>query len=260
MKRLFVVLLVCLCVAPMPMGFAKDGDDTDSKLERVEEQSKPSRSRRRYADEYYAPSPGTALAATAIDSFFYALFSGLFQTYNYSNLTTREFHSMLRHDYHAALPTFRFEGNYTKLVGEDVQGYRLNALGGYLVFGAEFDFVQYYENTPSTQLRIMSPRLLLRGAPSPILEVNLTLGAKILDGRRAQAGFEIGLPTYIYLGKHAIIDVKNYYSVIRGADVYDGAFGVSGKWKLLGVRGAYRIIRIGSENLHGPEAGLFVQW
>lgn len=255
MKRLLCALLITVQIGASPLAFASD----DAKLERVEQQgsttSDTSDSSHHHHHHYgYGGS----------DSFFlellFYLFAGLFRTYNDGNLTTKEFHALLKSEYHPALPTFRLEGDYQKIADDDVQGYRLNALAGYLALAAEFDWVHYFEQTPTDQLRIMSPRLLLRGSPNRAFEINLALGAKILSGRRSQAGFEIGLPVYFFLGKHAIIDLKNYYAVVTGADVYDGSFGLSGKWKLGGIRAAYRLIRVGSENLHGPEVGMFVQW
>ena len=167
---------------------------------------------------------------------------------------------MLRKEFHPALPTFRFEGDYQKIIQNDVQGYRLNAEAGYLMFAGEFDWVHYFEKSTATQLRFMSPRLLIRSAPSRVFEIDLAMGAKIVSGRRAQTGFEFGLPFYFFIGPHVIVDIRNYFSAVHGANIYDGSFGLSGKWKLLGVRAAYRVIRVGSENLHGPEFGLFAQW
>lgn len=254
MKRILCALLITVQVGASPLALASD----DAKLERVEQQG--STTSDTSGSSHHHHHYGYDSSGSLILDLLFFLFVGLFNTYNDGSLTTKEFHALLKSEYHPALPTVRLEGDYHTIVDDDVQAYRLNALAGYLALAAEFDWVHYFEQTPTDQLRIMSPRLLLRGSPNRVFEINLTLGAKILSGRRSQAGFEIGLPVYFYLGKHAIIDLKNYYSVIKGADVYDGSFGVSGKWKLGGVRAAYRLIRVGSENLHGPEVGMFVQW
>lgn len=252
MKRVVFCVVLVLLMPPSPRAFA----DNDGKLEQVEQGTSEPKASDTARD--------TARYATARDGFletlFYFLLAGLFRDYSDRGLSAREFHAMLKHDAQPALPTFRFEGNYSKVLGDDVHAYRLNALAGYLAVAGEFDWVHYFEQTPTAQLRIMSPRLLFRSAPSSVFEINVALGAKILSGRRTQAGAEFGLPIYFFLGKHAIIDIKNYYSAIQGANVYDFAGGISGKWKLAGARAAYRYIRVGSESIHGPEVGLFVQW
>jgi hypothetical protein len=265
MKRLVCILItLSICVAPMSSPRAED----DGKLDRVESETdsaSSSDSDNTSTSRSSSNNLGEDLAVSFVGGFFeailYHLFAGLYSQHIFERgMSWKEGHAFLKREQLQALPTFRLEAAYHKLASNNVHAYNINALAGYILFATEFDMVHYFERSPTDQLKIMSPRLMFRGSPSRIFELDLTLGAKILRGRRTQAGFEFGLPMAFFIGKHLSIDVKNYYAVVNNTKVFDFALGVSAKWKMLGGRVAYRSMKVGDEQLHGPTAGLFFQW
>lgn len=269
MKRFISIGVLCCFVLTSFVGHA------DSKLERVERAAEKNERKRhhehdhdhdhhhhrRYHDPY--DDAGDIVAASLIQTFlelffnFAALgpFTGLDESMSWS-----ERHQLLRDEYHPTLPTFRLETSYQPLPTQDVQGYRVNATLGYLGIGADVDFIHYFERNPSTQLKIISPHFLLRSAPLGPLQIDLAIGAKVIQGRRTHTAFEIGAPMYIFLGDHAILDFKAYGAFLNNTKIVDLSAGITGKWKMGGVRASYRMIDVGGETLHGPEIGLVLQW
>lgn len=158
-----------------------------------------------------------------------------------------------------ALPTFRLEGMYQYLAGQDhAASGRLEV--GYLMVGAEGEYKRFWEKSPDDQLNVMSGHVLLRSLFSEVFQINLALGEKIIWGDTRHDGFEIGFPFYMIFGKHVMFDVRPYLAFIGGHDVYDISSGISYKHKLLGVRAGYRAMNVDNYTLHGPEAGIFMQW
>lgn len=250
--RVIAVCVMLLCGGVLPVQA-----EEESKLERVENKVAEKQSSTSNSSSSTSNSPvDTTLG-------FLDLLFGLFNSGPFAGLDNTmpwgERHALLRKEFHPALPTIRVEAAYQKLT-QDVQGYNLNATVGYMTFGADFDWVHYYEESPQAQLKLMSPHVLMRFAPFDVLQFDFAVGAKIMRGRRTQAGMEMGVPVYININKHLMCDLKTYGGFIKGTRVLDTALGVSGKWKLGAVRAAYRLIQIGDETLHGPQVGLVVQW
>lgn len=158
-----------------------------------------------------------------------------------------------------ALPTFRFEGGYQYLAGNDqaVSG-RLEV--GYLMVGAEGEYKRFWERSPDDHLNVASGHIMVRSLFSDIFQINLALGEKVIWGDARHDGFEIGFPFYIIFGKHYLFDVRPYLAFIGGNELYDFSSGISYKYKLLGLRAGYRSMGVDNFTLHGPEVGLFVQW
>jgi hypothetical protein len=256
--------LLAMCVAlsmvlsPSMVVVAAD----DSKLERVESKVESDSDTSQSSSSVASSSTSVAgsVAGGFIEALLNVLFAGLFYSTGFdSGMNAGEFHTHLRQTHHPALPTFRLFGAYHKPF-EDLQAYNLNVVAGYLMIAGEFDLVHYFENSPSTQLKIMSPRLAFRFAPSRVLEMDVTVGAKIIRGRQTSSGFEFGVPIYFFLGRQVILDVQSYYSVIKGTKIYDFSGGAAWKYKLLTARAGYRAIDIGGETLHGPTFGVGMQW
>lgn len=258
----------CLTAAVLGLALIASGsvrswaDDDGGKLHAVEQKvESPNAGERRESDHrhrrsrgYYGASAGDVLASTFLEFLFYGLFGSFDGATNWS-----ERHASLKKEWYPGLPTVRLEGAYNKL-STDITGYDLNLTAGYLGFGADCDFVHYFEDTPNEQLKIVSPHALIRGAPFRWMQLDLAMGAKVMRGSRTHSGFEFGLPLYFYLGKHAIIDLKTYVAKVGSSEIVDFSAGLSGKWKMLGARAAYRVIDVDGESLQGPQVGLFFQW
>jgi hypothetical protein len=158
-----------------------------------------------------------------------------------------------------ALPTFRLEGGYQYLAGNDhAASGRMEV--GYLMIGAEVEYRRFWESAPQDELNLASGHILLRALFSEVFQINLALGEKVIWGDARHDGFEAGFPFYIVFGKHFLWDVRPYLAFIGGHDVYDFSTGVSYKHKKFGARGGYRALSVEDETLHGPEVGLFLQW
>ncbi|MBI2341981.1 MAG: hypothetical protein HYU98_04535 [Deltaproteobacteria bacterium] len=158
-----------------------------------------------------------------------------------------------------ALPTFKLDGNYQYLAGNDNAASARVEIG-YLMVGAEGEYKRFWESAPHGELNVASGHILLRALFSDVFQMNIAGGEKIIWGSTKHEGVEVGFPFYIIFGKHFIWDIKPYLAFIGGNDVYDISSGISYKYKLIGARAAYRGISIGDETLHGPEVGLFLQW
>jgi hypothetical protein len=198
----------------------------------------------------------TSWFGALINSLLYGFLSA---AYDGSSMSGKERLQYLRDTGSAALPYIRLEAAYQKTF-DDVQGYDINLNAGYLNFAADFDFLHYFESNPNDQLKFISTHGILRMAPSPIFQVDLALGAKIIQGRGSRSGFEIGMPFYIYVSPYLYFDVKSYGAFIKGKDLYDVSVGVNVKYKNAGIRVAYRTIDLAGDSLHGPHIGLFFQW
>ncbi len=262
MRRMSWWLIVMVLCAPLAAHAGKL-ENVEKKVSEHHSSSSDNHSsyhRSSYYDNsyYYPQSTGDVLADTFLGLLFNLLTAGPFA--GLEGVGWKERHHMLRQSYDPIVPTVRLEGDYQRLVHDNIQAYHLNATVGYLAFALDGDFTHYFDKTTSTQLKFISPHFLTRFAPSEFVQVDLALGAKILRGSHTHTGFEVGFPTYFYLGKHVILDLKNYFAFVNGAHIYDGSVGIGGKWKLLGARVAYRLISIDGERLHGPEAGLVFQW
>lgn len=230
----------------------------ENKLERAERKiERPRKDKHyRYTSTGYITEDNAGMAF--FDALFGFLISGPFTGLG-DGLTWPERHAMLKQEFNPALPTFRLEGAWHKL-NTDVQGYNLNATAGYLSFGADVDFVHWFEETPKSTLKIISPHFLLRSSPTGFFQIDLAVGAKIIRGRRTHTGFEVGLPIYIHFNNYVSLDLKSYTAFVEGTRIFDESFGITGKWRMVGVRAAYRLVDIGGESLHGPQVGLVLQW
>lgn len=183
--------------------------------------------------------------------------SGLANTGEYSSLSDMQ--KGLREMESPALPTIRIEPSY-QYVFDGVSGIALDAELGYLMLGVNGEFLYYLERGNGDNLKFVSGHFLLRTLFAQIIEADMALGARGMMGNNSHTGFDLGFPFYIFFGKHFIWDVKPYITFLRGRDIYDVSSGLSYKYKMFGVRAAYRMINIQDETLHGPRIGVFFQW
>lgn len=257
-----LVMMMFLCTSTVVRS-ARAGDD-ESTLKNVESQlgqhkhggSSSSSSTPGYYDTY-----GIHHDVSLLDALFAILFNSAASRSDSPALDWTDMHRDLRSEWSPLMPTARVESAYHYITGHnDINAFTLNATAGYLLCGADIDYVNYFESTPNTQLKIISPHGLFRVPVPPVLEIDLAVGAKIIRGSQTHQGTELGMPIYIFAGKHVIFDVKPYWAIIQGTQTSDIAVGVSYKWKPIGVRASYRWIKIGTETLHGPTIGLFAQW
>lgn len=165
----------------------------------------------------------------------------------------------LKAEWSPSLPTIRLEPSYQYLIG-GLQGLSAKLEMGYLIIGIDGEYTRYFEKAPNDSLDIWQGHLLLRSIFTRYFHTNLALGVKSVGGGIKQTAFEFGLPFYIFITKHFIVDVLPYMATFHGKNMYDIGGGLSYKYKYVGLRAGYRAQFIGNEKLHGPRIGAFFQW
>lgn len=267
MNLIAVILSVAMFFSA---AFASFDASAQGKLDAFEREMEKPKEKDKYEDLRKKPPPSeqsedSSCATTAseadqaVASGTMNILSSLFLVGLMGAGNTAEAYRDLKESESPALPTIRFESAYQYIIN-DVNGYDIKAEAGYLMFGLDAEWLQYFEQEPNDDMKIMDGHVLLRTMFVNVFGINLALGAKSFWGNNHHTGFDLGFPFYIYLGDHFIIDAQPYWATIRGNDVYDIGGGVSYKYKLFGARAGYRLIRVGGENLHGPRIGLFVQY
>ena len=240
------------------VSFGKEG-----KLQKFEKEFDKQEPKRHHSDpgqsDYYHESSsvsGTEVATTTTMSMLYSFF--LMGLMSGGATTSSELYHQLKESGSPALPTIKVDLSYQWLV-DNINGGIAKAEAGYLMFGADFEYIRYFEKN-AQDLEFLSGHLLLRSLFAKFIGINLALGVKSIWGANKRTGFEFGFPSYLYFGKYFIVDLLPYISFIGNRRVYDMAAGFSFKYKAVGVRVAYRGIYNGGQTLHGPQAGVFIQW
>lgn len=211
-----------------------------------------------YHDYYYGTESvgATDIAATTMMSMFYSFF--LMGLMSGGATTSSELYHQLKESESPALPTIKVDLAYQWLT-DNINGAIGKVEAGYLMFGADFEYIRYFE-TSAPDLSFISGHFLLRTLFTRLIGINLALGAKSIWGADKRTGFEFGFPFYLYFTRWLYLDLQPYIAFISGNRVYDVAGGFSFKYRSIGARVAYRGIKTGGQTLHGPQVGLFIQW
>jgi len=165
----------------------------------------------------------------------------------------------LKKEHSPALVTFKLEGDYNWIAGNDHSASG-RAEVGYLMFGLDGEFKRFWENNPSDTLNVVSAHGLLRALFGEVFEIHLALGVKDISGDRNREGFEFGLPFKAIFSNSIFWDVRPYVAFVNSKQIYDISTGLNFKYKMIGARAGYRAINVDSQTLHGPEVGLFFQY
>lgn len=168
-------------------------------------------------------------------------------------------HKDLKAEWSPALPTIKIEPSYQYIKG-NLHGVAGRIEAGYMLFGLDGRYDRFFEKAPNDSLDVWSAHFLLRSLLFRSFGMNLAMGVKTIKGGQSHTGFEAGLPFYIFLGKHFIIDGEPYMTTIKAMNIWDLGAGLSYKYKFFGVRAGYRAMIVRDERLHGPIASLFFQW
>ncbi len=272
MKRLlatFVIMSLLLAPLAAPTSaHAKEGklEKFEKELQRQEPRRyDPDRGDDRYHryhhrdDDYYysEPTGATEVATSAMMSMFYSFFLMGLMTGS-SAATSSELYHELKASESAALPTIKVEPSYQYLV-DNIHGAIGKVEAGYLMFGADAEYIRYFEDD-APDLSFISGHFLLRTLFARIMGINIALGVKSIWGANRQTGFDLGFPFYLYFTKNLFLDIQPFVAFINDRRVYDIAGGFSFKYRVFGARVAYRGIKTGGQTLHGPQVGFFVQW
>jgi hypothetical protein len=210
------------------------------------------------SDYYYESSSvsGAEVATSTAMSMLYSFF--LMGLMSGGATSSRELYQQLKDSESPALPTIKVDLSYQWLT-DNINGAIGRIEAGYLMFGADFEYIRYFEKS-APDLSFLSGHVLLRTLFARFIGVNLALGVKSIWGARKRTGFEVGFPFYVYFNNYLILDFLPYVAFISNKRVYDMAAGFSFKYKVVGVRAAYRLINNEGQTLHGPQVGVFIQW
>ncbi|MFH1830079.1 MAG: hypothetical protein ABH871_04815 [Pseudomonadota bacterium] len=264
LSAIIAISFVFSLLAPPALAEEKKG-----KLESFEDalEPPPKKKEHRHRDRMHYEEPAqtdyTTTSASAGEIAAGGLMQILYQFFlmglmNTGAQSSKELYTDLKLSESPALPTIRIEPSYQYLIG-NIHGVSGKAEAGYLMFGAQGEYLRYFEKNAS-DLSIISGHFLLRTMLARIIGVNIALGVKSLWGQRRHTGFDMGMPFHIYFNNHFIFDVLPYIAIIRGNNVYDIDSGLSYKYKYIGARLGYRVVYTGGQTLHGPKAGIFFQW
>lgn len=212
----------------------------------------------RHRDGHYHDDSDSAVgvATTTTMSMFYSFF--LMGLMSGGATTSGELYHQLKESKSPALPTIKVDASYQWLT-DNINGAIGKMEAGYLMFGADFEYIRYFErNAPD--LSFISGHVLLRTLFARVIGINLALGARSIWGANKRTGFDFGFPFYVYFNKYMILDFQPYIAFISNRRVYDIAAGFSFKYHAVGARVAYRGINTGGQTLHGPQVGVFIQW
>jgi len=271
--RRIITAFVIWALVLMPMACPKSVHAKEGKLEKFEKELDKQEPRRyephrrddryhrhhhRDDDYYYSEPTGAAdVATSAMMSMFYSFFLMGLMTGS-SATTSSELYHELKASESAALPTIKIEPSYQYLV-DNIHGAIGRIEAGYLMFGADAEYIRYFEDD-APDLSFVSGHFLLRTLFAKIIGINLALGVKSIWGAKKQTGFDMGFPFYLYFTKNLFLDIQPYVAFISDRRIYDIAGGFSFKYRFFGARVAYRGIKTGGQTLHGPQVGVFVQW
>lgn len=263
MKRVVasMVMFIFLVALSLP-ALAAEKKGKLEKFEQEVEKSEPEGHKDYHEDEHHhheeeqSSVSGTEIASESLMSVFYSFFlTGLAMT---GPASSKEMYDGLKLSESPALPTIKVDASY-QYIFDSINGAAGKIEAGYLMFGAQAEYIRYMEGG-AQDLEFVSGHALLRTLFAQFLGVNLAMGVKALKGADWHSGFELGFPSYIYFTNHLILDIQPYMSFINGKNVYDMGGGFSYKYKAVGGRAFYRMIHTGGETIHGPGAGLFIQW
>lgn len=260
-RAIATALLVIIALMPAvypSVSFCKEG-----KLQKFEKEFDKQEPKRYHRDpgrsDYYYDSSslsGTEVATTTAMSMLYSFF--LMGLMSGGATTSRELYHQLKESGSPALPTIKVDLSYQWLT-DNINGAIGKVEAGYLMFGADFEYIRYFErNAPD--LSFVSGHFLLRTLFAKFIGINLALGARSVWGADKRTGFDFGFPFYVYFNNYLILDFQPYIAFISNRRVYDMAAGFSFKYKAVGARVAYRGIYNGGQTLHGPQVGVFIQW
>jgi hypothetical protein len=252
MKTLAKFLIVFLGITLICGPLSAEQKQKKGKLDSFEEEIDQPKGE----DDQVTPEAVATESISSVMSNFFL--SGLAGTAGgYTSLS--EMQKQLRETESPALPLIRVEPSY-QYVFDGVHGFAGQVEMGYLMFGLDAEYLYYWEKENNDNLNFVGGHFLLRTLFAQIIEADMALGARAVVGNDSHTGFDIGFPFYVFFGKHFIWDVRPFFTIMPGNNIYDLSSGVSYKYKMFGVRAAYRMINTGGETLHGPRIGAFFQW
>lgn len=159
----------------------------------------------------------------------------------------------------ATLAFARVDAAY-QLVESDVDAGDLRGELGYGPFALQARETHYDEDQPRDSLDLIQAHALLRMLFLPMLEVDLGLGAIVLDGDGTETGFSGTVPVLIHPWDFLGLEFRPAWAAVNDSTVSDYDLSLLAGWRFISARAGYRWTDSGDETLNGPIFGLAARW
>lgn len=159
----------------------------------------------------------------------------------------------------STIPYLRIDNSYV-LIPDDVDGYALQAQGGYGAFAASFEFLRFWEDQPASRLDSYAADAVFRFAAGEVLEFDIATGYRGFRGAEHHDGWEIGVPIAIFPWRYLGVEASFKWAFVAGNVVDDYRAGLALHLPFVTLRPGYRHLATGDESLDGPDFTLGVMW
>lgn len=157
------------------------------------------------------------------------------------------------------LPLIRLDFAYFD-IQSDVEATDFRLQGGYGPFAVELNPTFYEEQEPDDNLDLYRIWGLYRMSYSDRLEVDLGVGAVILEGNETNAGFSFTTPILVRPYDWLLLEFRPIWSDINGASLNEYEAGVLLNWASIALKAGYRWTRGPNMSLNGPFFGLSIRY
>jgi hypothetical protein len=157
------------------------------------------------------------------------------------------------------IPFVRFDAAYQD-VDSDVEAFDYRVQVGYGPVGVELHQTRYWEQQPPDSLDIYRVYGLYRLSIGNSLEVDVGLGAIVIDGAETNVGFSSTTPILFYPVDWLVAEFRPMWSDIQGSVTQEYGVALLLNWGYVALRGGYRWTHSPMESLDGPFVGFSVRY
>lgn len=159
----------------------------------------------------------------------------------------------------ALIPFARLDMGY-QFVESGVSALDIRAEAGYAMAAVQVRRTDYREREPKDDLATTAIHALYRMSFGNSFEMDIGLGALVLQRDGSRSGFSFTLPFLIHPSDHFGIEFRPAWSDLGGSTIQDYDVAILGGWRHVSARAGYRWVRAGIAHLDGPEVGVSVRW
>jgi hypothetical protein len=153
------------------------------------------------------------------------------------------------------LPYLRIDAGWQH-IDDNIQAVDTRIEAGYGPLALAYRHTHYMERDTDDTLNLAYAHALYRFSPTPAFEVDLALGATVLDGNNTHAGFSVGIPITWYPWKNVGLRFAPTWSSINSNWISDYDTAVQVSIRFMTIFAGYRYVDAGGETLDGPYCGV----
>ena len=153
------------------------------------------------------------------------------------------------------LPQARLDLMYQD-VAPDIHALSYSMELGYGALGADFRHTHYRENEPNDTLDVYRFHGLARMCAAESLEIDVALGAVIIEGNKSNSGLSFGFPMRYWYTECAGVELQPFWGNIHGTLTSDCELSALVRFKNTSLRLGYRWMESPEQSLDGPCIGL----